>query len=205
VTDAELAELEAELDARCTARSFEGAATLAIRGFGPQIVGFLQALLRDEDLTSDVFAEVCEDLWRGLPGFERRAPFRSWLYTLARHAAWRRLRREKQARRHVALDDASLVSRLQQEVRLATLPHLRSETRTRFTALRESLPIEDQELLILRVDKRLDWKELARILGGEQLDESELTRTASRLRKRFQVLKERLRERARKEGWLEKD
>jgi RNA polymerase sigma-70 factor (ECF subfamily) len=67
------------------------------------------------------------------------------------------------------------------------------------------LPQEDQELLMLRVDRDLPWDALAEVLRGD--DEIPLTpdvrkREAARLRKRFQLIKDRLREMARREGLL---
>jgi RNA polymerase sigma-70 factor (ECF subfamily) len=61
-------------------------------------------------------------------------------------------------------------------------------------------------LLILRVDRRLDWTEIARVLleTPEHLppDAAALKREAARLRKRFQIVKDRLRERVEREGLL---
>jgi RNA polymerase sigma-70 factor (ECF subfamily) len=197
------AALERELTELHRRGDYEAAATRAVRGYGPELLGFLHAILHDADRAGEVFSQLCEDLWRGLPGFAARASFRTWLYTLARHAAWRRLKREQQARRELPLDDCSMVSRVEQEVRAATLPHLRTETRDRLVELRESLPVEDQAVLILRIDRKLDWNDLARVLHeGETLDDAALKRESARLRKRFQLLKERLRERARAEGLL---
>jgi RNA polymerase sigma-70 factor (ECF subfamily) len=200
------AALERELGELHGAGDFEAAATRAVRGYGPELLGFLHAILHDPDLAGEVFSQLCEDLWRGLPAFEARASFRTWLYTLARHAAWRRLRRDQHGRRHLPLDDCSMVSRVEQEVRAATLPHLRTETKDRLVALRESLPVEDQTLLILRIDRGLDWNDLVRVLHeGASFDAATLKRESARLRKRFQLLKDRLRERARAEGLLQAD
>jgi RNA polymerase sigma-70 factor (ECF subfamily) len=198
------AALERELTQLHGDGDFAAAATRAVRGYGPELLGFLHALLHDPEQASEVFSQLCEDLWRGLPGFAGRASFRTWLYTLARHAAWRRLRREQQVRRQVALDDCSIVSRVEQEVRLATMPHLRTETKDRLVALRESLPVDDQAILILRIDRGLDWNDLARVLNDDTaFDDATRKREAARLRKRFQLVKERLRELARAEGLLE--
>ena len=92
-----------------------------------------------------------------------------------------------------------------QAVRTQTVEFLRTEKRTRLQALRDALPEEDRMLLVLRVDRQLAWNELARILGegGEGLDAQALGREAARLRKRFQLVKDRLRELAKKEGLIE--
>ena len=89
-------------------------------------------------------------------------------------------------------------------VRTETLAFLRTEKRTRLQALRDSLPEEDRMLLVLRVDRQLAWNDLARVLHeadeGTPLDDAAIAREAARLRKRFQVLKEKLVEAGRREG-----
>jgi RNA polymerase sigma-70 factor (ECF subfamily) len=59
-------------------------------------------------------------------------------------------------------------------------------------------------LLILRVDKDLEWREIAAALADEDLAADELQREATRLRKRFRVVAERLRELARERGILDR-
>jgi RNA polymerase sigma-70 factor (ECF subfamily) len=87
------------------------------------------------------------------------------------------------------------------QVRTATLPLLRTQGRTALARLRDELPHEDKMLLILRIDRGLAWEELARIfLENDSPAEAELRRESARLRKRFQLVKARLRERARDEG-----
>jgi RNA polymerase sigma-70 factor (ECF subfamily) len=200
---AERQALEDELQALLAQKEFEGAATLALRRYGPELLGFLVALRRDHDDAADVFSQLCEDVWRGLPGFASRSSVRTWLYTLARHAFHRALRSPAR-RKNVPLDEASAVSRIEHEVRVQTLSFLRTASRSRLTELREALPAEDQMLLILRVDKQLGWSELAGLMhDGQPLSDDDLKREAARLRKRFQLLKDRLREQARAEGLID--
>jgi RNA polymerase sigma-70 factor (ECF subfamily) len=59
-------------------------------------------------------------------------------------------------------------------------------------------------LLILRVDRGMDWRDLAAAMGDENapLEGADLDREAARLRKRFERIKDRLRELAREAGLL---
>ncbi len=68
--------------------------------------------------------------------------------------------------------------------------------------LRQKLPIEDQQVLILRVGNQLSWPEIAIVMSetAEGPEEPDLSREAARLRKRFQLAKERLRVMAREAG-----
>ncbi|MBL8743041.1 MAG: hypothetical protein JNK04_18155 [Myxococcales bacterium] len=78
---------------------------------------------------------------------------------------------------------------------------------TKLAELRASLPEQERELLILRIDRRLAWQDLARVLAedGELDTDVELKKRAARLRKQFQALKERLRTAAKHRGLLDQD
>jgi RNA polymerase sigma-70 factor (ECF subfamily) len=195
------ADLEAEIRALHAASAITDAARRAIEGYGPEVLGFLRSTLRDEDQAGDVFADACEDLWRGLPAFAWRCSLRTWFYTLARHAAarWRRAPHRRPGR-HAALSEVSEVA---EQVRTRTLTYLRTAARDKLDELRASLAPEDHELLVLRVSRGLSWQEVARVLGPADTDDSVIAREAARLRKRFQLLKERLRAQARSAGLLE--
>ena len=188
--------LEHEVRALCDAGDHDAAATAALRGYGPELYSFLAAL--DRNLADDAFAETAARLWRGLPAFAWQSSLRTWAYTIARNTA-HTVRRDH---REVPLDDASEVGRLAKEVRTATQPYLRTDVKDKFAELRASLPVEDQELLILRVDRALDWKDLAQALADEPLDGAALDREAARLRKRFSVLKTKLLELGREHGLI---
>jgi RNA polymerase sigma-70 factor, ECF subfamily len=179
------------------------AAALAIEGFGPEILGFLTALVGDVSQADDVFSIFCEDVWRGLGGFEWRCSVRGWCYTVARHAAMRWLRSsDRRAARHVPLSEAA---QLAERVRSETAPIRRSEVKSRMRSLREQLPVDEQLLLILRVDKDLPWSDVAIILCDEDssaLEGEDLARKAAAARKRFQLVKEKLRRMAREAGLL---
>ncbi len=212
--EASRAALEKDLRDLVGGRDYDAAATLAIRAYGPEIFGFLMSMHRGSTDASDIFATFSEDLWRGLPRFAWQCSFRTWAYTLARNASHRHLKnRRRRAQGQVPLS-ASGAAGLALAVRTATHSYLQTDHKDRFAALRESLPAEDQMLLILRVDRGLAWEELARILyehrdergelreapaaeGGEDEpatppSDEDLKRESARLRKRFQIVKEKL-------------
>lgn len=207
--DAARAELEGEARDRCARGDFDGAATLAIKGYGPEIYGFLVALHRSEQDAADVFSVFSESLWKGLRTFAWQCTLRAWAYTIARNASYRfgkNARRDAKGR--VPLDGSSQAGELAAKVRTETLTILRTEQKDKFTALRASLPSEDQTLLILRVDRQLAWDDLARIMLGEEdgaVDDERLKKESARLRKRFQLVKEKLLEMGRAAGLLKKD
>jgi RNA polymerase sigma-70 factor, ECF subfamily len=196
--------LEQEIRRHRDAGDLQAAAAAALRGYGPELYGFLIAFHRREQDAAEVFSHFTERLWRGLPAFEWQCSFRTWAYTLVRNASITYRRRARRlAAIQVPLPEGSALSAIAQEVRSDTASFLRTGRRARIVALRDSLPPEDQELLVLRIDKRLAWNDLARVLHDEEappLDEAALKREAARLRKRFQLVKERLHELGRREG-----
>lgn len=186
-------ELERVIRAKWEQRDLAAAADLAIRGYGPEIYGFLVAFHRDDEDASEVWSRVTERLWAGLDRFGWHSSFRTWVYAIARNTSIR-YRQEKKRRREEALPEGSQVD-LALRIRTDTASWLRTSARDRFAALRDSLPEDDRMLLVLRVDKDLAWNDLARVMLPEDaapLDEETLRREAARLRKRFQHVKERL-------------
>ena len=181
-------------------------ATEALETYGPEILSFLLAQLRDESAAREVFSEFSERLWRGLSGFEWKCPLRAWAYTLARNAAVSfKTAADRKPGRNIPLSEAKELSRIVDAVRSRTAVHLRTETKNRIRELRERLSDEDQALIILRVDREMSWREVAIVMcEKESPSDLELEREATRIRRRFFEAKERLREMAEKEGLIER-
>lgn len=169
-----------------------GAASEAIRGLGPKVLGYLRSILRNDEDAADAFSHFAEDLWRGIGGFRGESSFKTWAYKLAwcaamhvRSDAWRRLGRRL---------ESGEASRLADEVR--TKSAVRDERqRQTLERLREALTPEEQTLLFLRLDQQLDWNEVADVLSaaGAAVE-------PAALRKRYERLKERLARMARDQG-----
>jgi RNA polymerase sigma-70 factor (ECF subfamily) len=194
---------ERELVQLIQGRDFQRAATDALSRYGAEVYGFLINLMGSEADASEVFSQAAEDLWRGLPSFRAQCSVRSWLYLLARHAAarFRRTPWNRGGRTGDAMLDELVV-----RSRTTTSPWQRSDVKDRWRALRESLDPDDRALLVLRVDRAMSWTDVAQVMiGRTEVDGAELAREAARLRKRFQLLKEELRRRAREAGLLEKE
>jgi RNA polymerase sigma-70 factor (ECF subfamily) len=88
-------------------------------------------------------------------------------------------------------------------VRTPTLSICRSDRRAALEGLRNELSPPDRMLLILRVDRDLPWREVARVMSEAAVDDERLlSHVAARLRKRFQLIRERLWQRARQRGLI---
>jgi RNA polymerase sigma-70 factor (ECF subfamily) len=195
-------DVEAEIGALLSEGALGPAATRTLEAYGKEIFGYLVNVLGDEHDAKEVFSQVAEDLWRGLPRFDRRCSVRTWLYVLARHAS-ARFRRAPWNQAGRRAGDAGL-DELVAHARTQTNPWLRTDVKDRWRALRESLDADDRSLLMLRVDCKMEWKDIARVtLGDESRNPTDLVREVDRLKKRLQLLKNDLRRRARKAGLLD--
>ncbi len=177
----------------------------AIELYGGEVLGFLHAVGRDDDLAAEAFSVFSEDLLRGLPNFRWDASLRTWCYALARNAL-HRLRRDprRRARNNVSLSNqAADISAIVAQVRTATMPFLKTEVKDELRRLRESLDPDDHALIVLRIDRKMSWKDIARALPGD--DGQEVDRRAATLRKRFERAKTMLREMATQRGLIPVD
>lgn len=192
---AEHAALDQAIETALDERRFDAAATETIRGYGPQLLGYLRATLRDPVDADEAFAMCCADLWQALPHFRRECRMRVWVYRLAWTAAMRvagdTYRRK---RRRLATGE---LSALVEQVRSQTVPHQRSSVRDAVTRLRDELATEDRALLILKVDRRLSWSEIAEVLAQDGTPVAEVT-----LRKRYERIKQRLKKLGERAGLL---
>jgi len=85
-----------------------------------------------------------------------------------------------------------ILSALPMELRSDTPRHLRTDAKTSVQKLREELSPEEQTLLVLRIDRGLDWREVAEVVDAEE----------AAVRKRFERLRDKLRKLAKDRGLL---
>lgn len=194
----ERTEIEQRLAELHQAGRHDEAAAEIVRVYGPEVLGYLARVLGAQDQAEDVFQHVCAQVIRGLPSFRRQASFRTWVYVIARRSAQRG--RAAAARSERPLELAPEVAAMAERVRTETAPYLRTEVKDAFRALRAQLSEEEQSLLVLRVDRGLEWSDLALVWAEGEGDD--LRRLEARLRKKFQRTKDKLRRLAEAEGLL---
>jgi RNA polymerase sigma-70 factor (ECF subfamily) len=188
-----MSELEAAIRAACEAERWDRAMTLALEGYGPELLNYLVALMRNATDADDLFATVSERLWRNLPRFRWDSSLRTYAYAIARNT-WRKHLRSPHRQRAEPLSSPAVAAVIAR-ARTQTATYLRTELTDRIAALRAELDPDDQTLLILRVNRRLAWREIAQIMPDDG-DPSAITRRAAALRKRFERLKLMLRAKA---------
>lgn len=188
------------------AGDFKSTATAVLEGYGAELYSFLLAQFhRSWDQADDVFSTFKEDLWKGLPSFQWRCSIRAWCYRLARNAA-SRYRRTPQNRRtrHVSFDDVAFLTDVADRARTSTQAHLRSEVKSEVQKLRDELTQADRDLLALRVDRALSWREIAHAMlpADEHHDDERVRRLEAALRQRFVEIKNKLQRLAKERGLL---
>jgi RNA polymerase sigma-70 factor (ECF subfamily) len=168
------------------------AAEQAIRLYGPEITSWLRASFANEADAYDAFSRMSEQLWRSLGRFDGRCSLRTWCYMLA-HDAARYVRGRSQRRREVLVSQVPSL--------LGAVTHVWNTTRGAehraqdvYAEIRRALDDEDRTLLVMRVDRKLAWRDIAIVLLGEGADPADVTRKAATLRKQFERVKIRLRE-----------
>lgn len=199
------AEAEQRIRDACESDDPEAAAIDAIETFGQEILGFLRTLLRDDIAAADAFALCCDGLWRGLADFDWHCSVRVWAFALARHAADRDgSLASRPPGESTPPSESAFPAEVIQQVRAAMLADSSVEAKSRMRQLREQLPLEDQTLLILRVDEQLSWHELAEVMAydGQAPSEAALDEEATRVRERIQLAKEQLRKLAVEQGLI---
>ena len=183
----------AELIAR---GAVDEAATHLIETRGPEILGYLRGVLRDEGLAGDAFSMFCEGVWRGLPGFRGDASLRSWCYRIAWNIVLS-IKKDAYWKRHDRLR-TSMASQLAGRI-FSTTAVKRERESNALDRLKALLDSEEQTLLTLRLDRELSWSEIAEVLGEQDGTKSHDTA----LRKRFERLKDKLASAARDEGLVD--
>lgn len=194
VEAADREQLERSIRERWEAGAHGDAVALAIRGYGPEVFGLICAFQRDSGDAEEVWSRVTERLWKGIADFAWHSSFRTWFYAIARNTSMRyREEARRRAARQIPLATGA-EEVLAERPRTATASYLSSGHRGWLAAVRDALPEDDRMLLVLRVDKGLAWPDLAVVMheGEAPLDPEERKREAARLRKRFQLVKEKI-------------
>ncbi|HWB76774.1 MAG TPA: sigma-70 family RNA polymerase sigma factor [Nannocystaceae bacterium] len=197
---------EAELRASWERGELATTATLWLERYGAEILSLLRGLCGRNLDADEVFSQFCEELWRSLPGLRWECSARTWSYVVARGAWGRALRGALRHRNVAPLSDVPQVQQLVAQLRSSTAVFQQTAVKDRFRELRDELPADDRMLLVLRVDRALEWNEIARVLCEDETpDAATLAKISQRVRKQFQRVKDRIRALARERGLVDEE
>jgi RNA polymerase sigma-70 factor (ECF subfamily) len=182
------AALEARVRSLLEKGEYEAAVTLVIEAFRPDVLASLSTRL-DEDEANDALSLWSEAVWKDLRSFRWQASLRAWANGVAKHSCSRIIRKPHRHReQHLSSSAASWMA-----ASIGASAAISSEQHQKLAVLRGMLDEDEQELLTLRIDRGLEWEEIAYILE---------TNPAA-LRKRMERLKKKLEQLARDLGLLD--
>jgi DNA-directed RNA polymerase specialized sigma24 family protein len=162
-----------------------GASREALRVYGAEVYGFLLGALDDPSNASSLYADVQKRVETEVGGLAALCSLRTWLYLLARRELReRRLQRGQRGERTASFGRVASGER-------------RASSSNAISTLRTSLTEEERELLILRVDRKFTWREIALTDLGERAVDPERIALATRaVRERIQAIILRVRQAA---------
>jgi RNA polymerase sigma-70 factor (ECF subfamily) len=163
----------------------------ALRAYGPELIGWLCAILASETDAYDAFSQLSEQLWKSLRTFEGRCSIRTWCYMIARQSA-SAVRSQPRRQHEDLVPSVPSVAHAVTHVWNTTRQHA-NMVEDVYARIRRQLDEDDQVLLVLRVDRDLAWRDIAIVMLGSDAGDDALTRKAGALRKQFERVKEQLR------------
>ena len=185
------AAIELDIRERLGAGDLQGAVTAGLTAYGPQILGYLRAVLRDGTAAEEAFSLWSEFVWTGIGGFRAEASFRTWAHKLA-YSAVQRVLRDPFRRRGERLATTAM-GRIVQDAYSTATAFLEVQGQQHLDTLRATLSADEQTLLILRIDRGLRWREIASVMDLP-------SGNVPALRKRYERIKERLRRQVDEQG-----
>ena len=159
------------------------AATEGIRGYGRELLRYLGSLLGDED----AFAETCAKIWRGLADFRSDSSFRTRAYRIAWNTSRDHARDARRRHQRVRRLDTAEAEELAEKISRSLG---RTSPDVRLARIAARLDLEERSLLLLRVERRLSWKDIARVLSdaGDPVDDVAVRKRFDRLKKKIRKL-----------------
>jgi RNA polymerase sigma-70 factor, ECF subfamily len=162
----------------------EGAFAELVMMHADRVYGALRRFGLDASEADEVAQEVFVRAWRGLPRFEERARFSTWLYRIAFNEAQRRLSRRPPPRAEADPERGDPIISLPESPRLGPESQTldREFEQTLVHAL-DQLPADWRAAVVLRDIEGLSTEEAAEIVGvGQAAFKSRLHRGRMQLR-----------------------
>jgi RNA polymerase sigma-70 factor, ECF subfamily len=174
---------EHELIARARAGEEDAFAELVVL-HGSRVYGALRRFGLDADEADEVAQEVFVRVWRGLPRFQERSRFSTWLYRIAFNEAQRRLSRRTPQRTEPGPDREDPIVSLQESPELSPEAQtLDAEFERTLERALDELPTDWRAAVVLRDVEGLSTHDAAEVVGvRESAFKSRLHRGRMQLR-----------------------
>ncbi len=163
--DAERAEVPDDVLARRAGLGDRDAFALIVDRHGPALLRYAGNLLHRSDQAEDCVQDAFLAAWRGLPSFRGDSTLRTWLFTLARHAAFARLRRWPNAGSRPFIPVEEVQDRLRDLREDPERSSVESALREALELALQLLPPRQRTAWLLREVEGLSYEEVASVLG----------------------------------------
>lgn len=165
-----------------------------LQTYGEEILGYIAVQSNKLGQTEDVFQQFSIAVWQSLERFEWKSTLRTWLYAIARRTIARAFRDNpgRRERRLMTDEQRALNDNL---TRTITARWQRTASKHWLREILAEFDPDDQQMLVLRLQQKMSWREIAQVLADEDLEPADITRRAAALRKRYERTKTRLMER----------
>jgi len=131
-----------------------------VRRYSRPLTRMILRLIRDEEEARDMSQRVFLKAYEGLPRFLMASSFKTWLYRIALNAVKDHLRKDNPTvlsdEVHMTPDASQSPARMLEEAR--TLSDVRKAV--------AELPLKQRLTLELRIYEGMDYKQIARTIGG---------------------------------------
>ena len=181
--------VELHVRALLTAGDDAGAAATALRYHGAEVFGFLLGVLDEYLNARHAYAGICERVRREIGPSGWRCSLRTWMYAVARAELRRYVTPIDETPGRGAPELATVPEPGALPNPITTLLCQVNGMDAAIGALRQRLSPDDRVLLVLQVDRRLDFPDLALVELGDDASPAEIGREIPRLRKRLQSIR----------------
>lgn len=146
----------------------EEALTTLIQRHQSLVFGYLVRMTRDSTVAEDLFQQTWLNVIEALPRYRPSGRFKAWLMTIAHHACMSHFERRSRAATHTPPQPEETESWIDQLPDPGPLPDAfieEDEQRAWTRSAMTGLPPDLLEVVLLRCDHDLSFKEIARIQG----------------------------------------
>ena len=127
-----------------------------------RLYSYLFKLTGDGTDTEDVFQETLIKIWEGLPGYNNRNRFSSWIFSVAHNTAMDHLRKKKKERNFEEITDDTV--NFNENRDFSDVLHL-NEINEQISTAVDKLSGKQKNVFLLRIHSGMSFKEIAEITG----------------------------------------
>ena len=145
-------------------RGDTGAFEILVRRYQRPVFSFLLRLSGDQDTAEDLFQETMLKVLHGLPDYEERGKFKSWIFGIANRAAvdaWR----QGAAQRKCEVQAGQAIDGAVDPRETPDVSAERSDLATRIDTILRGLPEKQRRVFLLRQQGEMSFREIADSMG----------------------------------------